>query len=126
MKIRKSIVVASAVAVVPLTLGMSTGPASAMTKSCITMYSGYVQASLASNYADATMTSFEDNVQDYVDANGYYRRTGTYFDLAGHLQHYDMDPSAWSWQDAIHTDVAAQAEADEADAYDDYMSACGY
>ena len=77
---------ASVVAVVPLALSLSAGPASAMPKSCLTMYTGYQRATLAATRADATMTSLQDNVQWYADSNGFYRETGWFFNFFGGME----------------------------------------
>jgi hypothetical protein len=126
MKVRKSIAAASVVAVVPLALSLSAGPASAMPKSCLTMYTGYQQATLAATAADATMTSFEDNVQWYADSNGFYREKGWYYDFTGGMQYYDLDPATWADWDSIYIWEAQFQEDQAADAYDAYVSECGY
>jgi hypothetical protein len=126
MKVRKSIVAASVVAVVPLALSLSAGPASAMPKSCLTMYTGYQQATLAATVADSTMTSFQDNVEWYADSNGFYREKGWFYNFLGGMEHYDLDPATWSDWNSFHISMAQEAEAQAADAYNDYVSECGY
>src|SRR3954468_6391668 len=110
MKVRQSVAVASAVALVPVMLSMSAAPASAMPKSCLSMHLAYEQASLNSTHADATMTSFQDYVVDYVDADGYWRRKGWYYDPAGHMDWYDMTPDGWGYWDWVNTVAADEAE----------------
>jgi hypothetical protein len=127
MKIKKSIGVAGAIAVVPLVLGMSASPASAMPKSCLTMHIAYEQATLASSHANEMMTSFEDNVQDYVDADGYYMRKGWLVDLQGRIHFYvGMDPWEWHLMDAENIERAEWAQADADAAYDAWVSDCGW
>lgn len=126
MKIRKSMVVASALAAVPVVLGVTAAPASALQKSCLSMHIAYEQATLSSTHADAMMTSFQDNVTDYADSNGFYRRTGWYWDMAGHMQHYDVDSNFWyAWNSDI-IDTAEFYASQAAEAYDTYLADCGY
>ena len=126
MKIRRSIVVASAVAAAPIMLGMSAAPASAMPKSCLSMRVEWEQASLASTHAESTMTSLEDNVHWYSDSDGLLRAKGWYFGFDGSMQTYDIDVATWDWWDQFHIDEAAAAEAAESAAYDAYVSDCAW
>jgi hypothetical protein len=126
MKIRKGIAVASAVAVVPLMMAVSASPASAMPKSCLTMHVAYEQASLTSSHANATMTSFQDNVTWYADSGGFYREKGWYFGFDGSMQWYDLDPATWNDWDSFNVMDAANAEANAQAAYDELVSNCAW
>jgi hypothetical protein len=64
------------VAVLPVMLGVSAAPTSAMPKSRLSMHIAYMQATLNSTHADAMMTSFQDNVTEYAQNDGFIRFTG--------------------------------------------------
>ena len=107
-------------------MAVSASPASAMPKSCLSMRLAYEQASLTSSHADATMTSFQDNVTWYARSDGFYREKGWYYGFDGSMQWYDLDPATWDAWNSFNVLVAANAEADAQSAYDDLVSDCGY
>ena len=90
------------------------------------MYSGYQQATLDSTHADNMLLTFEQNVQRYTDAAGYDRATGWYEDLAGRVQHYDVSENFWWEYHQTLNEAAEYYYQAAADAYDAYLSDCGY
>jgi hypothetical protein len=127
MKIGRSIAVGAAVAMVPVALSMSASPASAMTKSCLSMHVAYEQATLASTHGSSMMTSFRDNAQAYTDSEDFYRWRGWYFDLDGYMVRYDgYDAADWQQRDDYNVATAQILEDQAAQAYDDMVTECGW
>jgi hypothetical protein len=111
---------------VPVVLSMSAAPASAMPKSCLTMHVAWEQATLESTRADATMTSFQDNVVWYADSDGFYREKGWFFTFTGSMEWYDLDPGTWNRWNSIQIENAQFYEDQAEAAYNDMVGECGW
>jgi hypothetical protein len=126
MRTRLTITLGSILAATALMLGVSPEPASAAPKSCLTMYSGYLQATLSSTHAQTTFLSFEDNAHPYTTNLGEQRVNGWYYSLAGTVHYYDLDPAGWAYEDNLNYQRMLLTSDAAQDASDAYFSNCGW
>jgi hypothetical protein len=126
MRTKLTVMLGGILAATALTLGVSAEPASAMPRSCLSMYTAYQQATLDSTHADNRWLTFRDGVQQTYPYAGVTWITGSFVDMYGHLQSYDTDLVSWSDALSYFEERAVYYQGIAESALDAYQSDCGY